>query len=62
MQKVSKLFLALGFKAYQYYPFERKLKEISTFGSYYPIYIRDLDFVIQRIETAETVEINYKKF
>lgn len=55
-------FLSLGFKAYQYFPFERKLSEIPTFGDYNTIYIRDLEFVQTRLNTAEMVEINGIKF
>lgn len=51
-------FINLGFKPYSYIPFDRKLVEKSTFGDYNTIYIRDLDFVNQRIFSAEIITIN----
>jgi FkbM family methyltransferase len=53
---------ALGFKPYLYLPFERKLVEIPTFGSYNTIYIRDIDFVKTRLDSAPMVEINKQLF
>ncbi|MFN0050331.1 MAG: FkbM family methyltransferase [Cytophagales bacterium] len=50
-------FLSLGFKPYNYYPFTRSLEEIPHFGNYNTIYIRDVEFVKQRLMTAEKIEI-----
>ncbi|MFM2360539.1 MAG: hypothetical protein RLY16_2532 [Bacteroidota bacterium] len=51
-----------GFRPYQYQPFERKLNELSTFGSHNTIYLRDLEFVQNRIATAVAVKIRKQQF
>lgn len=48
----------LGFTPYLYLPFNRKLIKLDTFGNNNTIYIRDIDFVNQRITNAEIVKIN----
>jgi hypothetical protein len=51
-----------GFRPYQYQPFERKLNELSTFGSHNTIYLRDLEFVQNRIASAVAVKIRKQQF
>jgi FkbM family methyltransferase len=43
----------LGFKPYQYKPFDRKLILLPTFTAFNTIYIRDLPFVQKRVSTAK---------
>jgi len=54
---IHNLLVGLNFMPYSYYPFERKLKKIDDFGSYNTIYIRDIDFVRNRIEKAENIQL-----
>lgn len=49
--------LNLGFKPYQYDPKKRTLSIIETFGSHNTIYIRDLDYVQERLRTAPKIKI-----
>ncbi|RZK60388.1 MAG: FkbM family methyltransferase [Pedobacter sp.] len=46
-----------GFKPYQYFPFERRLKEIASFGSYNTIYIRDIISVEKRVKSSKTFKV-----
>ncbi|TCC92260.1 FkbM family methyltransferase [Pedobacter frigiditerrae] len=46
-----------GFRPYQYFPFERRLKKIASFGSYNTIYIRDIDTVENRIKSSKPIKI-----
>lgn len=50
-------FLSLGFKPHQYDPKKRMLSIIETFGSHNTIYIRDLDYVQERVRTAPKIKI-----
>ena len=57
----SKLTVA-GFTTYLYHPFERKLEEVTKFGSHNTIYIKDFSFVNSRVENAQKIKINKKEF
>lgn len=46
-----------GFNIYNYYPFKRELKKVESFSNGNNIYIRDIDFVEQRIINAPTINI-----
>lgn len=54
--------LAAGFKPYYYEPFSRKLTLLETFGANNTIYIRDVEFVKKRLQTAEKVRVNGVEF
>ena len=47
----------LGFKPYQYNPFNRRLLEIKSYGSFNTIYLRDIAFIIERIKSAKSFNI-----
>jgi FkbM family methyltransferase len=52
--------LVSGFKPYRYFPINRSLTLIETFGKYNTIYIRDIEFVTERLYNAEKVKIMNK--
>ena len=45
----------IGYLPYQYDPFSRSLTEITHFGSHNTIYIKDIEFVRERCQTAGKV-------
>ena len=47
----------LGFKPYQYDPFNRRLLEVKSYGSFNTIYLRDIAFIIERIKSAKAFNI-----
>lgn len=49
--------LNLGFRPYGYDPKCRELRELQTFGNHNTIYIRNLDFVSQRISGARKIRV-----
>ncbi len=49
--------LAGGYHPYQYNPFERQLTAINKFGTHNTIYIKDPDFVQERIKKADKLKI-----
>jgi FkbM family methyltransferase len=54
--------LNLGFKPSEYNPFERTIKMIDGFGSFNTIYIRDVLFTTERIQTADKVTVFSESF
>jgi FkbM family methyltransferase len=50
-------FIINGFKPYLYNPLNRELTEIKTFGSHNTIYIRDIEFVQERISSSPKVKV-----
>jgi FkbM family methyltransferase len=62
-EDIHSIFISLGFKPYRYFPIDRNLVPQETHKSFInekymsdnTIYIRDLDFVSQRIRTAEKI-------
>jgi hypothetical protein len=54
--------LNIGFKPYEYNPFERKINMIDGFGSFNTIYIRDISFINQRLQSANKVNIFSESF
>lgn len=50
--------LAAGFQPYFYEPFSRQLTLLETFGANNTIYIRDIAFVHERLQTAEKIHVN----
>jgi FkbM family methyltransferase len=51
-KKIHAILLANGFKPYCYEPFKRNLVIQESFGNQNTIYLRDIDFVLKRIQTA----------
>jgi FkbM family methyltransferase len=47
----------LKFKAFKYNPKERLLKPVDSLGTYNTIYIRDIDFVQQRLKLGPSIRI-----
>ena len=56
-QNIHKMLLELDFKPFLYNPKNRLLKNINKFGTHNTIYIRDVDFVQNRIESAGKINI-----
>lgn len=55
--EIHKNLVELNFLPYEYFPFQRKLKQLESFGNNNTIYIRDLEFVENRIKNADSIEI-----
>lgn len=49
--------LTLGFLPYQYTPTTRSLLSVTNFGTHNTIYIRDYEFVLQRVQSAQAITI-----
>jgi hypothetical protein len=49
--------LKLGFRPFSYRPFLRELTAIPTWGKSNTIYIRDVNFVSERLRSAESFKI-----
>ncbi len=56
-EEIHKTLGNLKFKAFQYNPKERLLKPLNSFGTYNTIYIRDVDFVQQRLKSGPSIRI-----
>lgn len=52
-EEIHKKLLSFKFKAYRYYPLERKIMETEKLGESNTIYLRDPDFVLHRIKDAK---------
>jgi FkbM family methyltransferase len=57
-KKIHEKFLSYGFAPYSYEPYSRKLTPLSTFSSPNSLYVKDLSFVLDRLETAKSFKIN----
>lgn len=49
--------LSYGFTCYAYEPYKRKLKQIHSFGKHNTIYIKDFEYVNQRITSSKSIRI-----
>ena len=56
--KIHENLLSEGFRSYNYDPKNRELTEREGFGEYNTIYLRDIEFVRQRVESSEAFFIN----
>lgn len=56
-QVIHETLLSNHFKPYLYNPFSRKLTLVNSFGKHNTIYIKDYEFVINRLKHAEQFEI-----
>ncbi|MEO5564487.1 MAG: FkbM family methyltransferase [Chitinophagaceae bacterium] len=55
--KLHEKLLAEGYSPYQYNPFERQLTAISKFGTHNTIYIKDIDYVQERVQKADKLKV-----
>ncbi|MCC6723564.1 MAG: FkbM family methyltransferase [Saprospiraceae bacterium] len=55
--KIHEQMLALGFGTYDYLPFERKLVKTHHIGAHNTLYLRDLPFVQERLDSAQKVNV-----
>jgi FkbM family methyltransferase len=55
--ELHNIILELGFASFSYEPFKRKLIQIDSPGNYNTIYIRDINFVSERVQNAEKIKI-----
>jgi len=53
--KIHELLISHGFSPFIYEPFLRKLKKVESFESHNTIYLRDIDFIEDRLKSAEKV-------
>jgi hypothetical protein len=56
-QKIHKNLLALGFNPFIYNPQKRILTEVNTFGTHNTIYVRNVDFVRERLKIVNKIKI-----
>ena len=59
---IHQKFLSLGFNSYNYDPFKRSIKQVVNYGNHNTIYIRDLNFVTNRILLSDEVTIFSERF
>jgi FkbM family methyltransferase len=52
---------AVGFNCYQYAPFTRELINVEGFGNLNTIYLKDIDFVKDRLKTANSITVFSEK-
>ena len=56
-RQIHNKLLEHGFKPYNYNPKTRQLMELETFGTHNTIYLRDKEFVEERIKSARKIKI-----
>jgi len=61
-EDIHNALIKVGFTPYYYYPFERKLEKKKENHHLNTIYIKDIDFVIDRIRNSRTFSIHNNKF
>ena len=61
-RKLHEKLLDNDYSPYHYNPFERELAPIESFGTHNTIYIKDIDFVKERVKTAEKIRIRNNSF
>jgi len=61
-RKIHNKLLSHQFIPYRYFPFERKLNKLENYGTHNTIYIRDIEFVRNRIITAKRFKILEQEF
>ncbi len=55
--EIHKLLLRNNFKPFHYSPRDRKLYELESFGNHNTIYLRDLNFVIERVKNQRKISV-----
>jgi hypothetical protein len=61
-RKLHEKLMENDYRPFRYNPFERELTPIENFGSHNTIYIKDIDFVRDRVRTAEKIHIRDNVF
>jgi len=61
-QNIYNMLLELGFNPFLYTPEKRLLANINSFGTHNTIYIRDVDFVQNRLSSADKIRIRDSEF
>lgn len=61
-ENIHRLLLNYEFSPYTYHPLERRLEKLSTHGPNNTIYLRDDDFVNERLITAKKINVFSKIF
>ena len=56
-RQIHNKLLEHGFKPYNYNPKTRQLMELETFGTHNTIYLRDKEYVEERIKSARKIKI-----
>jgi len=54
---IHQTLLSHSFKPFHYDPFERKLTELNSYGSTNTLYLRDLNFIYNRLSEAPKFEV-----
>ena len=54
---IHELLINFGFNSFEYDPFNRKFKTLTTPGPFNTLYLRDIDFIEDRILTADKISI-----
>jgi len=59
--KIHQKLIELKFKPFSYDPKNRELKKISSYGTHNTIYIRDEQFVRNRLKSSRGIKIGYRQ-
>ena len=60
--KIHNKLIESGFKPYDYDPFTRTLDLRTSYGKYNTLYLRDFEFILNRVQTAPLFEIHNTEF
>lgn len=60
-KNIHEKLLINGFKPYAYNALTRKIEELEIYGNHNTIYLRDIDFILKRLESATSFEIFNRK-
>jgi FkbM family methyltransferase len=61
-KRIHETFLNAGFEPYLYDPLKRSLTRADTFGFHNTIYIRDIEYVTERVRKADKVTVRGRLF
>ena len=54
---IHEMLIDAGFKSFHYNPFKRELTSAVTYGSHNTLYIRDVEYVSQRVAMADSFSV-----
>ena len=54
--------LQYGFKPYCYNPKGKELKALKTFGNHNTLYLRDVNFIEERIKSSKRIKVGVKEY
>ena len=54
--------LQYGFKPYCYNPKGKELKALETFGNHNTLYLRDVNFIEERIKSSKRIKVGVKEY